>query len=100
MKLNESNQVTAYSDALAAGKTHEEAVGEFYRAGEMPVNPHTGLYNVTEDEVQDARAATEDVILVREDGTLTKAGQLYVADVRRWGHEECETCHPRNITSA
>ena len=50
---------------------------------EMPVNPLTGLYNVTPEEVDDARAATEDVILVREDGTLTKAGQLYVADVRR-----------------
>lgn len=49
----------------------------------MPVNPHTKLYNITEGEFLDAVAATEDVPLTREDGTLTPAGQLYVADVRR-----------------
>lgn len=55
----------------------------------MPVNPHTGLINVTHAEVADARAATEGVALVREDGTLTTAGQLYVADKRRaWMAEE------------
>lgn len=63
----------------------------------MPINPHTGLYNVTHEEVEDARLATEDVILVREDGTLTKDGQLYVADVRSRGHEECDTCHPESL---
>ena len=42
-----------------------------------------GVINVTAEEVEDARAATEDVELVRSDGTLTEAGQLYVADVRR-----------------
>lgn len=61
---------------------------------DMPVNPHTGLYNVTEEEVQGARGAEDGVELVRSDGTLTRAGQVYVADVRRLGHEECETCHP------
>lgn len=49
----------------------------------MPVNPHTKLYNITEGEFLDAVAATEDVPLTREDGTLTRAGQVYVADMRR-----------------
>ncbi|AWY05830.1 hypothetical protein SEA_PIONEER3_2 [Microbacterium phage Pioneer3] len=59
----------------------------------MPPNPHTGLVNVTPGEVADALAATEDVTLVREDGTLTPAGALYVADVRRYGHDDCEECY-------
>lgn len=52
-----------------------------------PVNPLTGLYNVTPAEVADARAATEDVPLVREDGTLTPAGQVYVSDQRHALHD-------------
>lgn len=58
----------------------------------MPVNPHTGLYNVTHVEFLDAVAATEDAPLTREDGTLTRAGQEYVADVRAHGHEDCYLC--------
>lgn len=61
----------------------------------MPPNPHTGLVNVTPGEVQDARMATEDVLLVRADDTLTEAGQLYVADVRLRGHDGCDTCSRR-----
>lgn len=60
----------------------------------MPVNPHTGLYNVTPEEVADALAATEDFPLVREDGTLTPAGQEYVADMRENGHGDCDVCYP------
>lgn len=60
----------------------------------MPVNPHTGLYNITRGEFLDAVAATEDVPLTREDGTLTRAGQEYVADMRTRGHDDCEECHP------
>lgn len=63
----------------------------------MPVHPHTGLVNVTPDEIEDARLATEDYVLVREDGTLTEAGRFYVADVRMRGHDECETCHPEFV---
>lgn len=58
----------------------------------MPANPHTGLINVTPGEVSDALAATVDVELVRPDGTLTVAGQVYVADMRTIGHEDCEVC--------
>lgn len=61
----------------------------------MPLNPHTGLYNVTHEEVADARAAEDGVTLVRADGTLTPAGQTYVADVRRHGHDDCEECYVR-----
>lgn len=43
------------------------------------------VQNVTRDEVEDARHAQEDVLLVRSDNTLTEAGQLYVADMRRAG---------------
>lgn len=48
----------------------------------MPPRPD-GIINVTPEEVEDARLATEDVLLVRPDGTLTPAGMLYVADNRR-----------------
>lgn len=48
----------------------------------MPPRPD-GMLNVTPEEVADARMATEDVELVRPDGTLTEAGQIYVADMRR-----------------
>lgn len=60
----------------------------------MPVNPETGFVNVTPGEVADARAATEDVELVRKDGTLTRAGMLYVADLRRAGWDDltCPGC--------
>lgn len=47
-----------------------------------------GMINVTHGEVEDARMATEDVELVRADGTLTEAGQIYVASVRRLTREE------------
>lgn len=47
-----------------------------------------GIINVTPGEVEDARMATEDVELVRSDGTLTEAGQYYVASVRRLTLEE------------
>lgn len=66
----------------------------------MPVNPHTKLYNVTRGEFLDAVAATEDAPLTREDGTLTDAGQEYVADVRTRGHDECEICHPEYVYAA
>ena len=56
----------------------------------MPPHPHTGLINVTPGEVADARAAEDGVTLVRSDGTLTPAGQTYVADVRRFGRELAE----------
>lgn len=60
----------------------------------MPPNPHTGLLNVTQEEAADALAATEDVTLVRPDGTLTPAGMLYVSDMRTIGHADCEACKP------
>lgn len=47
-----------------------------------------GMLNVTHAEVEDARMAQEDVILVREDNTLTPAGILYVSDARRLAAEE------------
>jgi hypothetical protein len=55
-----------------------------------------GTINVTPEEVEDARQATEDVELVRADGTLTKAGQLYVADTRRT-FSPLATIRPRTI---
>jgi len=63
---------------------------------ENRLNPHTGLYNVTPEEVEDARLATDDVRLVREDGTLTLAGREYVMDMRAHGHEDCDICHPES----
>lgn len=48
----------------------------------MQVNPHTGNYNVTREEVRDAYLAQRDVELVRFDNTLTHAGQAYVARMR------------------
>jgi len=60
----------------------------------MPPHPHTGLINVTPGEIADALAATEDYPLVRPDGTLTDAGQRYVADMRTHGHEDCDLCPP------
>lgn len=49
----------------------------------VPMPPRRdGMLNVTPEEVADARMATEDVELVRPDGTLTEAGQIYVADMR------------------
>lgn len=47
----------------------------------MPVNPSTGNYNVTSEEVAAALAASPEN--VRADGTLTRAGQAHVADTRR-----------------
>ena len=58
----------------------------------MPANPHTGLINITPDEVRDARMAEDGVMLVRADGTLTEAGQLYVSDMRTIGHQDCDRC--------
>ena len=56
----------------------------------MPPHWETGLINVTPGEVEDARLATEDVELVRTDGTLTEAGQFYVASVRQFMLDERE----------
>lgn len=47
---------------------------------DMPINPYTGNYNVTHTEVAVAQAANPE--FVREDGTLTRAGQLFVARER------------------
>lgn len=52
----------------------------------MPVNPDTGLYNVTYAEVEAARVrqlTLDFIILVRQDGTLTDWGQIFVARMRR-----------------
>lgn len=51
----------------------------------MPVNPDTGLYNVTyaEREAARVRQMTLDITLVRQDGTLTAHGQEFVANERR-----------------
>lgn len=56
---------------------------------DMPLNYITGLYNVTHEEVEKARQAPEDVTgpKVREDGTLTLAGQIWVAEERRLAYE-------------
>lgn len=69
----------------------------------FPANPITGLFNVTHEEVVDARAATEDVPLVRDDGTLTRAGIIYVAGQRRAAIESeedyvraCDAQHAAN----
>lgn len=55
------------------------------RAVRMPVNPDTGLYNVTYGECEAARVRqlTLDITLVRQDGTLTTRGQEFVASERR-----------------
>lgn len=62
---------------------YDRGLSDFDNHVDMPPNPLTGKYNITHAEVADALAATEDIELVRSDGTLTTAGQWYVADMRR-----------------
>lgn len=72
----------------------------------MPVNPDTGLYNVTHAEVEAARVhqlGLTFVTLVREDGTLTDWGQMFVAKERRARVESeedyvraCDAMHAAN----